>query len=132
MRFVPDGRKLAGRMEPADSIGRLGFARWYERRLIEGHAWFVSCFLCLIAIVACMEELTLRGPLARLLGYSVLVVAAFAIGLYAMRRYGQILTEAERLGERATCLGCGTYARFRVVPPAQAQCRQCGNEWQLL
>ena len=26
-------------MEPADSIGRLGFARWYERRLIEGHAW---------------------------------------------------------------------------------------------
>ena len=22
-------------MEPADSIARLGFARWYERRLIE-------------------------------------------------------------------------------------------------
>lgn len=131
MRFGAVRRKLLAGMEPADSIGRLGFVRWYERRLIEGHAWFVSCFLCLIAIVACMEELNLRGPLARLLGYVFLVVAAFAIGLYAMRRYGQILTEAERIGERATCLGCGAYARFRLVPPAQAHCRRCGNEWQL-
>ena len=43
-------------MEPADSIRRLGFARWYERRLIEGHAWFVSGFMCMIAIAASMEE----------------------------------------------------------------------------
>ena len=39
-------------MEPADSIRRLGFARWYERRLIEAHAWFVSGFFCMIAIAA--------------------------------------------------------------------------------
>ena len=55
-------------MEPADSIGRLGFARWYERRLIEGHAWFVSTFVCTILIAAVMEELTFRGSAARLLG----------------------------------------------------------------
>ena len=48
-------------MEPADSIGRLGFSRWYERRLIEGHAWFVSAFICVIAIAACAEELAFRG-----------------------------------------------------------------------
>ena len=42
-------------MEPADSIRRVGFSRWYERRLIEGHAWFVSGFVCMIAIAACME-----------------------------------------------------------------------------
>ena len=39
-------------MEPADSICRLGFARWYERRLIEGHAWFITGFFCMIAIAA--------------------------------------------------------------------------------
>ena len=44
-------------MEPADSIGRLGFARWYERRLIEGHAWFISGFACMVAIAAVVEEL---------------------------------------------------------------------------
>jgi len=131
LRFAPDRGRLAKRMEPADSIGRLGFARWYERRLIEGHAWFVSGFLCLIAIAACMEELNLRGSLPRLLGYAVLVIAALAIGIYAIRRYGQILSEAEHIGEHATCRGCGAYARFRLVPPAQAHCRRCGNEWTL-
>jgi hypothetical protein len=50
-----------GLMEPADSIGRLGFSRWYERRLIEAHAWFVSAFVCVILVAACMEDLSLRG-----------------------------------------------------------------------
>ena len=43
---------MPGSMEPADSISRLGFARWYERQLIEGHAWFVSGFACMIAVAA--------------------------------------------------------------------------------
>ncbi len=119
-------------MEPADSIGGLGFARWYERRLIEGHAWFVSGFLCMIAIAACMEELNFRSSLPRLLGCASLVGAALAIGIYAIQRYGQILSEAEHIGEHATCGNCGPYARFRLVPPAQAHCRRCGNDWQLL
>lgn len=58
-------------MEPADSIRRLGFARWYERRLIEAHAWFISGFICMIAIAACMEELNFRGSILRLLAYVV-------------------------------------------------------------
>jgi len=45
-------------MEPADSIRRLGFARWYERSLIEGHVWLITVLFCLIAIAACMEELS--------------------------------------------------------------------------
>ena len=32
-------------MEPARSIGRLGFRKWYERRLIESHAWLVTALL---------------------------------------------------------------------------------------
>ncbi len=119
-------------MEPADSIRRLGFARWYERRLIEGHAWFVSVFFCMIAIAACMEELSFRGSIARLLLYLVVVAAAAAIGIYGLVRYQKILMEAEQLGEHATCGACGAYARFRLISPSEVRCRKCDNEWCLI
>jgi len=119
-------------MEPADSIRRLGFARWYERRLIEGHAWFVSGFICMIAIAACMEELNFRGSFPRLLFYVTLVAAAIATGLYGLMRYQQILSEAERLGEHATCGGCGAYARFRLISNSDVRCRKCDHEWRLI
>ena len=119
-------------MEPADSIRRLGFARWYERRLIEGHAWFISGFFCMIAIAACVEELNFRGSIARLLAYVTLVALSAAIGIYGFVRYQKILTEAEQLGEHATCGGCGAYARFRLISQSQVRCRKCDNEWRLI
>ena len=119
-------------MEPADSIRRLGFARWYERRLIEGHAWFITGFFCIIAIAACMEELSFRGSIARLLVYVTVVLAAAAIGVYGLVRFQKILVEAEQLGERATCGACGAYARFRLISPSQVRCRKCDNEWCLI
>ena len=120
-----------GCMEPADSIRRLGFARWYERRLIEGHAWFISVVFCIIAIAACMEELNFRGSVARLLAYVTLVAASVAIGIYGMLRYQKILIEAEQLGEHATCGACGAYARFRLISPSRVRCK-CDNEWSLI
>ena len=119
-------------MEPSDSIGRLGFSRWYERRLIEGHAWFVSAFLCMILVAVCMEELTFKGSLPRLLGYVALVLAAVLLGIYGFIRYQKILIEAERIGQRATCPGCGVYARFKLVSAALARCRKCSREWRLI
>src|SRR6185503_4132549 len=90
-------------MEPADSIRRLGFNRWYERQLIEGHAWFISGFICMILIAACVEELSFRGSAWHVLGYVALVLGASAVGIYGIVRYQQILVESERVGERATC-----------------------------
>ena len=119
-------------MEPADSIRRLGFARWYERRLIEGHAWFISGFICMIAIAACFEELSFRGSPIRLLFYTVIVAAAGAIGIYGLVRYQKILVEAEHLGEHATCGACGAYARFRLISASQVRCRKCDHEWCLI
>jgi hypothetical protein len=119
-------------MEPADSIGRLGFARWYERRLIEGHAWFISGFACMVAIAACVEELTFRGSIGRLFFYVLIILGGAATGIYGMVRYHQILAEAERIGEQATCPACGTYARFRLISPSQVRCRKCANEWRLI
>ena len=132
LRFDAERRIMIFRMEPADSIRRLGFARWYERRLIEGHAWFISGFVCMIAIAACMEELNFRGSIARLLVYVTVVMASAAIAIYGMLRYQKILVEAERLGEHATCGACGAYARFRLISPSQVRCRKCDNEWCLI
>jgi hypothetical protein len=119
-------------MEPADSIRRLGFARWYERRLIEGHVWFITVVFCMIAIAACMEELSFHGSFARLLFYVTVVLAAAAIAFYSLVRYQNILAEAEQLGERATCGACGAYARFKLISSAQVRCRKCDNEWRLI
>ena len=119
-------------MEPADSIGRLGFARWYERRLIEGHAWFITAFISMVAIAACMEELTFRGSVGRSLTYVGLVAAAVAIGIYGLMRYHHIVVEAETLGELATCRACGVYARFKLISPSQVRCRKCDHEWCLI
>ena len=119
-------------MEPADSIGRLGFARWYERRLIEGHAWLISAFLCIVAIAACAEELSFRGSFGRLLLYVIVIAAAAAIAIYSLVRYQKILAEAELLGEHATCGNCGAYARFRLISTSQVRCRKCDNEWCLI
>jgi len=119
-------------MEPADSIRRLGFARWYERRLIEGHAWFISGFVCIAAIAACMEELSFKGSFLRLLLYMIVVAAAAAIGMYGLVRYQKILVEAEQIGEHATCRGCGAYARFSLISASDVRCRKCRHEWRLI
>jgi hypothetical protein len=88
--------------------------------------------MCVIAIAACMEELNFRGSIARLLAYVTFILAAVAIGVYGMARYRKILTEAERLGERATCGACGAYARFRLISSTQVRCRKCDHEWCLI
>jgi hypothetical protein len=119
-------------MEPADSIRRLGFARWYERRLIEGHVWFATAFLCLVAVLACVEEFNVRGSALRQLGNAGMMLAAAAFCIYALARYLRILDETLRLGEQATCGSCGTYARFSLVSPSRVRCRKCGNEWRLI
>jgi hypothetical protein len=119
-------------MEPADSIQRLGFARWHERRLIEGHAWFASAFLCLVALLACLEELNFHGSSLRLLATASMMLAAIAIGIYALNRYQLILRETLRLGELATCRACGTYARFNVISPSSARCKKCNHTWRLI
>jgi hypothetical protein len=119
-------------VEPVDSIRRLGFSRWYERRLIEAHAWFVSSFFCMVAIAACIEELSFRGSLLRLLLYVAVVLGSTLIGAYGLFRYHKILVEAESYGEHATCEGCGAYARFKVLTGSQVRCRKCSHEWRLI
>ena len=49
-------------MELADDIRKRGFKKWYERQLIESHAYLVTCFLCMILVTALMEQSASARP----------------------------------------------------------------------
>ena len=137
-------------MSRADGIRKLGFRRWYERRLIEGHAYLVTCFLAMILVAASVETFSLRAP-----GWQPLIMLALLIGgglvcAASWRRYHVVLVQAERTGEQSTCSQCHTYGRFQVLEPAprdetrrqayrpedpeptlKVRCRNCGHSWTI-
>ena len=125
-----------------------GFRRWYERQLIECHAWLVSWFLGVILLVSGLE-IAGRGASSRVLGVALLL-AGLAVAAFSWKRYHLLLEVAERLGEQATCPTCKAYSKFKIISsgPAplpdggdpvlenqgggiwlRAQCRKCGDEW---
>ncbi len=125
-------------MTPADGIRKLGFRRWYERQLIEGHAWFVTCFLCMILALACAEDIGLREGGFKPVLMLALIAGAAVLGFSSLRRYRRLLERAETIAEQSTCGRCATYGRLLVLgtgtvetPPVwmRVRCRHCGNEW---
>lgn len=122
-------------MEPAHSIGRLGFRKWYERQLIEAHAWLITALLVSIVIAVALEGISFRRPaweLAPLLG--LLFVGGLIIW-HGMRRFGALMAEANRLAEHSTCESCGVYGRFEVIEAypnrMKVSCRKCSHHWML-
>lgn len=118
--------------EPARSIEKLGFKRWYERQLIESHVWLVTSILCGLAICAVLELVGLQlRSLASLATFGLVYVAG-VLAWHGLKRYRTIMGEAERLSEQSTCRSCRTYAAFDLTGerPLQARCRKCGHEWR--
>lgn len=135
-------------MASLDRIRTHGFRRWYERQLIECHAWLVSWFLGVIVLASGLEMAGWAAT-SRLQGV-LLLMGGLAVTLYSWKRYHLLLEVAERLGGQAVCPGCQAYGKFRVessgpapLPdggdPAlenhgggvwlRAKCRKCGDEW---
>jgi hypothetical protein len=130
-------------MSPADGIRKLGFRRWYERQLIESHACFLTCFLCMILVLACLEGFSLRAAGWQPLGTLALVVVGAAVGVAALRHYKRLLDRAEYIAEHSTCGQCSTYGRLQILASGggselsarhdglwiRVQCRKCGHQW---
>jgi hypothetical protein len=122
---------------PVEGIRRVGFRRWYERQLIESHAWLVACFLAIVLVAAGFELLTMeRGPLdfafdAALIGSGLLVC------WIAWRRYARLMLVADFIGDQANCPSCAHYGfRFegveRVPLTILARCPKCGHGWPVV
>ncbi|HSN40499.1 MAG TPA: hypothetical protein VLT92_09905 [Burkholderiales bacterium] len=134
-------------MEPAESIARLGFSRWYERQLIESHAYLVTGFLCMILMLASLEEFDLRAPGLQPFATLALISGAGLVCYYSCVRYLTMLAHAEHIARKSTCEKCKAYAAFSVTgswtghssSPDEAiqstfswfavKCRKCGHEW---
>lgn len=135
-------------MKLGDDIRRLGFRRWYERQLIESHAYLVTAFLALILLLAGIEGMAFaRGsPLF----YAVVVVAAAAAGVLTYvgwRRFNVLLARAELFAAGAACPRCKAWGEFEVLAEERAEdddppesgrphwlrvrCRRCGNDWRI-
>lgn len=120
-----------------------GFKRWYERQLVEAHAWLVSGFLGLILSMAGIE-VAQSAIRTTHVGGILLAGLGGLVCLFSWRRYKAMLDLAEKLGEDATCPGCGRYARFEIesatpdgdspAPPevrVVARCRHCAARWMM-
>ncbi len=120
--------------EPARSIEKLGFKRWYERQLIESHVWLVTSILCGLAICAVLELVGLRLRSLASLVIFALVYLAGMLAWHGLKRYRAIMGQAERLSEQSTCKSCRTYAAFELTgeQPLRARCRKCGHEWRFV
>jgi hypothetical protein len=113
-------------------IARLGFRKWYERRLLEAHAWLVTALLCAILLALSMELLASEKSAIGWLGTAGLIFVAGLIVWHGVRRFLHLLTEAEHLASQSTCESCRRYAAFKVIsesPQMSVRCRKCGHEW---
>lgn len=136
-------------MTTAQRIQKLGFKRWYERTLIESHAYLVTSFLGIILTFAGLELVVERSGAGDVTLGLIVGLAGVALAVFGMHRYFRIMALAGSLGDRATCPKCRTYAVFNVVAsgPSTAdkpedadaaasvwlkvECRKCGNEWRI-
>jgi hypothetical protein len=130
-------------MEPAASIRKRGFRRWYEQQLYEAFALLITGFVSLIMMAIALEAIELRRSAAGLLAFAAIAFAGGGLCVFAWRRFHRLLARAEHLAERATCEGCGTYARLDVLHAHEApaspsgcaldvRCRECGREWTMV
>ena len=129
-------------MSVDDAIREHGFRRWYERQLGEGFALVVTGFLSLIMMAIALEVIDFRSSVGGLVMLLGIAVAGGAVCVAAWSRFNRVLARAEHLAERATCPGCGAYARFDVIASRAApgtaagcalsvRCRRCGDEWKI-
>ena len=131
-------------MTSAQGIEKLGFRRWYERQLIEGHVYFVGCFVSLIVLAASLEQFDMRGALGQQVWTGALAVGSAFACFKCLRWYQFLMVRAETLGAQSSCARCETYGILKVVEAGhgavdgarddswiRVRCKKCGHEWRM-
>ncbi|UCG97002.1 MAG: hypothetical protein JSW31_15665 [Burkholderiales bacterium] len=131
-----------------EEIRRRGFRRWYERQLVESHAYLVTAFLSLILLLAGFEAMdALRGAPLYYVAVFGIAAAAGTLMWVAWQRFTALLARAELFAESAGCPRCSAWGKFDVLaaepvaaddPPEAGRphwvrvcCRKCGERWRL-
>ena len=78
-------------MEPGDSIRRVGFKRWYERQLIEGHVYLVTALLAALLaallMAVCVEDFGFNAPFEKVFRLLAIIFTAGLIAYFGARRF---------------------------------------------
>ncbi|MFN0182926.1 MAG: MJ0042-type zinc finger domain-containing protein [Aquabacterium sp.] len=124
-------------MKLAEGIRRLGFRKWYERRLLASHGHMVLTFLSAIGFLAGAEAFMTMQSLADRLVDVIAVLVCAAVGYWAVRRYLYLLHHAEFVANQAHCPACATYGRLEVADndvasgDVRVRCRKCQHIWTI-
>jgi hypothetical protein len=132
----------------AEQIRKRGFRRWYERQLIESHAYLLTSFLALILLLAGYEALgALRGSPNYYFALVGVSAGAGTLTWVAWKRFTVLLARAELFASSAACPGCQAWGAIEVIaaesasrddPPEagrphwlRVRCRKCGEQWRM-
>lgn len=133
-------------MELAEGIRKVGFRRWHERQLLQGHLYLATSLLCVIAVLAAVEGYGSRAVSIELLLGLLVMLAGGAVGVWAFMRYVRMLLTAQYAAERSVCARCKTYGLLEAtgavgdsrrknadlaIVPTPVRCRKCGHEWTI-
>ena len=124
-------------MRLAQGIRTIGFRKWYERRLLTGHAHLAAVLLAVLGLMMALEAATRYATTAERVFDWAVAAACAAAGLWALRRYLYLLTYAESVAHQADCAKCGTYGRLELLQShaqgddVTVRCRHCGHSWRI-
>jgi hypothetical protein len=127
-------------MNAARKIQRIGFRKWYERELLQSHAYLVLLLLSTLGLLGSAEAYGLHLALSSQLLVLACATASALIGFWALRRYLYLLKHAEFVADQAVCRACHTYARWEILEevaqPAQdrlrVRCKRCSHVWLIV
>lgn len=118
------------------AIQRRGFRKWYERQLLGSHAHLVLCVFALLGVMGGFEAYAHAAQSQADKAVDLLaVLLSAAIGVWAIRQYGQRMAQAEFIANQASCPDCGHYARWRCVQGDEqgldVACKDCQRRWHI-
>lgn len=122
-------------MTLAEGIRKLGFRKWYERRLLQSHAHLALAFCCLVGVFAAFEALVRFRDWTDQATDIIAIALCVMLGLWALRRYLYLLASAEMVAGQADCADCKAYGRLELEESdasgtqVRVRCRGCGHRW---
>jgi len=125
-----------------DALRKRGFRRWYERQLVESHAYLVTGILSLIMMAIALEVIEFRESIANAFALALIAGSGGGLAIFAWKQFSKLLLRAEALAGQAVCGECRAYGKFDVVEARDSsealtgrslvvRCRQCQHRWQM-
>jgi hypothetical protein len=125
-----------------DALRKRGFRRWYERQLVESHAYLVTGLLSLIMMAIAIEVIEFRESLPNALVLALIAASGGWLAIFAWKQFTKLLFRAESLAGQAVCGECRAYGKFDVMEAHDSsealtgrslvvRCRQCQHQWKM-